>query len=121
MSDSKSSSGGVGFAGLLTIAFVVLKLCKVIDWSWWWVISPILISIGLALLVLGGIGVGYLYYNHKQRMEFKRRIEKHKAITGELQDRYNELAKNICEEIYTRSKWQQRMDDMQQKQKSGTN
>ncbi|HYE76847.1 MAG TPA: hypothetical protein VEI97_02580 [bacterium] len=26
--------------GLLGVAFVVLKLCEVIDWSWWWVLSP---------------------------------------------------------------------------------
>lgn len=38
---SSSGSGGVGFPGLLTVVFVTLKLCKVIDWSWWWVISPI--------------------------------------------------------------------------------
>lgn len=45
-----TTRGGVGFSGLLTIAFIVLKLCKVIDWSWWWVLSPSLISIGLVLL-----------------------------------------------------------------------
>lgn len=26
---------------LLTVAFIVLKLCGVINWSWWWVLSPI--------------------------------------------------------------------------------
>ena len=26
--------------GLLGIAFVILKLCEVIDWSWWWVTCP---------------------------------------------------------------------------------
>lgn len=41
-SKSSSSSGGIGFFGLLTIAFVVLKLTNVIDWSWWWVLSPII-------------------------------------------------------------------------------
>lgn len=44
-------SGGVGFLGLLTIVFIVLKLCKVIDWSWWWVLSPLWISIPAALLL----------------------------------------------------------------------
>lgn len=38
---SSATSGGIGFSGLLTIVFVVLKLCHVIDWSWWWVLSPI--------------------------------------------------------------------------------
>lgn len=41
---NSSVSGGIGFSGLLTIAFIVLKLCKVINWSWWWVVSPILIT-----------------------------------------------------------------------------
>ncbi len=48
---NKSSAGGIGFCGLLTIAFVVLKLCHVIDWSWWWVLSPIWISLALVLLI----------------------------------------------------------------------
>jgi hypothetical protein len=38
---SSSSSGGIGFGGLLTIVFITLKLCNVIDWSWWWVLAPI--------------------------------------------------------------------------------
>lgn len=36
---------------LLTTIFVVLKLCGVIGWSWWWVASPVLISIGLSLII----------------------------------------------------------------------
>ena len=53
--DNANANGGIGFAGLLTIAFVVLKLCHVIDWSWWWVLSPIWISLGLAVLILAGV------------------------------------------------------------------
>lgn len=37
---------------LITIVFVVLKLTEVIDWSWWWVLSPILISFALLIIVL---------------------------------------------------------------------
>lgn len=37
---------------LITIVFVVLKLTGVIDWSWWWVLSPILISFSLLIIVL---------------------------------------------------------------------
>ena len=47
----KNSSSSIGFTTLLTIAFVVLKLCKVIDWSWWWVLSPIWIPVALLLVV----------------------------------------------------------------------
>lgn len=52
---ANSSSGGIGFFGLLTVAFIVLKLCNVITWSWWWVLSPIWIIVVLILLVIGGI------------------------------------------------------------------
>jgi hypothetical protein len=56
-SSSSSSSSGIGFAGLLTIAFIVLKLIHEIRWSWWWVLSPLWIGAALAvvivLLVLG--------------------------------------------------------------------
>jgi hypothetical protein len=50
MSDNAGRSGGVGFTGLLTLAFIVLKLTKVIDWSWLWVLSPIWISIVIVLI-----------------------------------------------------------------------
>lgn len=49
------STGGIGFSGLLTVAFIVLKLTAVIDWSWWWVASPLWIPIGI---VLGFIVIG---------------------------------------------------------------
>jgi hypothetical protein len=48
MSDSRSS--GTNLFGLLTIAFVILKLCRVIDWSWWWVLSPLWISVLVSLM-----------------------------------------------------------------------
>lgn len=40
------------FATLLTVVFITLKLCGVINWSWWWVVSPIFISVGLVLFIL---------------------------------------------------------------------
>lgn len=33
-------SNNLGIPDLLLVAFVVLKLCGVIDWSWWWVLAP---------------------------------------------------------------------------------
>lgn len=49
---SSSSSGGIGFAGLLTIVFIVLKLIGKIDWPWIWVLSPIWISIALVVVII---------------------------------------------------------------------
>ena len=42
--NDKQTSNGIGFTGLLTIVFIILKLCGVITWSWWWVLSPLWIS-----------------------------------------------------------------------------
>lgn len=42
---------GVGFIGLLQLAFIVLKLCKVINWSWSVVLIPLWIDLGILALV----------------------------------------------------------------------
>jgi len=49
---SSSSSSGIGFFGLLAIVFITLKLTNFIDWSWWWVLSPIWIPTIIGLIVL---------------------------------------------------------------------
>ena len=46
-----NNSSGIGFGGLLTLVFITLKLCKVINWSWWWVLFPIWIGIVLVILI----------------------------------------------------------------------
>ena len=45
------SKTGLGFAEALTLLFVALKLCGVIDWPWLWVLSPIWISLGLVAVI----------------------------------------------------------------------
>lgn len=47
----KLGGGQIGFTGALTLAFIVLKLCGVINWSWVWVLSPMWISLVIALVV----------------------------------------------------------------------
>jgi hypothetical protein len=47
-----NNSGGIGFAGLLTIVFITLKLTGYIDWSWVWVLAPLWIPIVLVLLFI---------------------------------------------------------------------
>ena len=51
-SKQQSASGGVGFFGLLAIVFITLKLCGVINWSWWWVLSPLWGPLALLAAVL---------------------------------------------------------------------
>ena len=52
MKEKSSTVGGIGFTGLLTIAFIVLKLVGVISWSWVWVLAPIWIDAILVVLLL---------------------------------------------------------------------
>lgn len=52
MSSSNSTGGGIGLFSVLGIVFVVLKLCNLIDWSWWWVTLPFWGGIALVLGIL---------------------------------------------------------------------
>lgn len=52
MSDTKFHSGGIRFFGLLTIVFIILKLLDIINWTWFWVLSPLIFSTGIGLFIL---------------------------------------------------------------------
>ena len=66
MSDKniKITFGANGFCGLLTILFIGLKLTHYIDWSWWWVLSPLWIpaafTLSIFLLCFSFVVVGAL-------------------------------------------------------------
>ena len=71
--NTSAASGGIGFTGLLTIAFIVLKLTKVIDWSWWWVLSPIWISAAIVVFIIAIAIVAAFISDHRKK---KRREQK---------------------------------------------
>ena len=50
--NSTTTSAGIGFTGVLTVAFIVLKLTHVIDWSWWWVLSPVWIMAIISVIFI---------------------------------------------------------------------
>lgn len=90
---------GVGFLGLLGIAFIVLKLCKVIDWSWWWITCPIWGPIAVLGLIVGYSFLHVaLFSTEKQKEQMKQIADEQKRNAG-------------------KSKWQIRMEQMQQAQK----
>ena len=49
---SNQTSSGIGFFSLLTIVFIVLKLCNVIAWSWVWVLAPIWIPTAIIIIAI---------------------------------------------------------------------
>jgi len=58
--NNTNQNNGVGFCGLLGVAFIVLKLTGHIAWSWLWVLSPIWIPLALIVLILIILGIATL-------------------------------------------------------------
>jgi hypothetical protein len=54
MASKSSSSSGIGLTGVLFVVFLVLKLTGNIDWSWWWVTSPLWIPVVFLLCIVFG-------------------------------------------------------------------
>lgn len=59
MAENNNSSGGIGFVGLLQVAFIVLKLLDKIQWSWLWVLAPTWISTIVYIVVAIWVAVKY--------------------------------------------------------------
>ena len=52
MNNEKVTVRGMSASTLLGIAFIILKLCGVIQWSWWWVLAPFWIPFVLLIILL---------------------------------------------------------------------
>lgn len=79
---SSGSSGGIGILGVLQIIFIVLKLCGVIDWSWWLVFIPTFAEILLYASI-------YAYFTIKYRYNFGKECRKRNGEgknNGSLED-----------------------------------
>lgn len=84
MANNNNGISGSSFLfNLLLVAFIVLKLCKVINWSWWWVLSPLWIPIAIGLILLPFV--------------IKSKAKKKKE----------------WEDFKPKSKWQERLEEMQ--------
>jgi len=62
---NKTSSNGIGFGTVLFLVFLVLKLTGNIDWSWWWVTSPLWIPLALGAIIIGVVGIVMILLNKK--------------------------------------------------------
>lgn len=108
MEKNNSASGGIGFSGLLAVAFIVLKLCGVITWSWWWVLSPIWIPFGLVIIGLIIFGLSYW----RKYVDDKRRL-----ASGMNEWAWKRRKKSSPDSITEApiSKWQQRINEIQKR------
>jgi len=61
--------------GLALIALIVLKLSKVVTWSWWWVLIPLWINLALGFLVLGAWALAILGLRRELRRSFAWRMK----------------------------------------------
>jgi len=52
-----NTSNGIGVGTTLFIVFLILKLTNTIDWSWWWVTSPLWLPLALGIVILGVVGM----------------------------------------------------------------
>lgn len=49
--ESKNTGRGIGFTSLLTLMLIAFKILGHIDWSWWWVVSPIILGFVLEVVL----------------------------------------------------------------------
>lgn len=51
MMGNNEKSSGLSFPEALQVVFIVLKFCKIIDWSWVWVLAPTWIGLLIAVVI----------------------------------------------------------------------
>lgn len=50
--NSDNYKAGFSLGDVLLVVFIILKLCKVINWSWFWVLSPLWISLIIYIIIV---------------------------------------------------------------------
>lgn len=60
-----ASSSGASLPLVVFVVFLILKLTDVIDWSWWWVTSPLWISLIIGVLFLIPLGIFWGWLNKR--------------------------------------------------------
>ena len=60
----KNKNVSIQLTGVLNVivflAFFLAKIFDKIDWSWWWVFSPLWIPLAILLGILAIVAIGYL-------------------------------------------------------------
>ncbi len=75
------------FLSLLTVLFIGLKLTHYIDWSWWWVLSPLWIPLVVFVLLIILIIIATVLMSSKitKNLQTKNKVfQKYKALNINL-------------------------------------
>lgn len=52
MDNNNNTGCEIGFSSILFFIFLVLKLCGIIEWSWWWVTAPLWMTVGFVVIAI---------------------------------------------------------------------
>ena len=70
--EKQKVNNGITFWSILGLVFIVLKLCEVIEWSWWWVLAPfwfpVVVALCIGVIALMLLAIGYAIHRRKYRM-----------------------------------------------------
>lgn len=69
---------GFIITGLLTLLFIILKLCNIISWSWIWIVSPLWIVLGINILII------LVFFFYTVIKVLRQNIKYHKENTGKV-------------------------------------
>lgn len=75
-SNNKTPVVTINFSGLLLISFIVMKLCGVINWSWWWVLAPIWLPLTVILVIGGVMAIEYIINESTKVSSFSRKQDR---------------------------------------------
>lgn len=64
--------GSISFCDLLFFIFLVLKLAKIINWSWWWVTAPLWGQVAILILIFIVFATILIVSRIKDRLREKR-------------------------------------------------
>jgi hypothetical protein len=78
MNEQQQTRGSLGLSSLMFLIFLVLKLTGHIDWSWWWVTSPLWIVWAVVVVaIVVGAGIHAVAELH-ERVVMNRRRKQHR-------------------------------------------
>lgn len=64
---SSSSSSGIGLIGLVYAGIILGKIFGLVDWSWFYILMPFNIILGILILCAVIYAIAYLADRHKAR------------------------------------------------------